>query len=69
MGKRNFKAIAASFNLDDEKQNEAYEYVKKQSNSSFYLKSLVLLDMAGKFKRADYEAREDKTNLDFDSFS
>lgn len=76
MAKKNIKSVAASFNLDDERQRKAYEYIKSQSNSSYYLKSLVLLDMAEhvSFKRtnqtepASKEKQRPVVEFDFNSF-
>ncbi len=47
MGKVDLKTVGMSCNVADPLQSKLYEHVKNKSNSSWYLKSLVLQDMFG----------------------
>lgn len=61
------KAIAASFNLDDPLQKQVYDHVKSQSNSSWYLKSLAMMDMLGQKKPVVQQ--EESLEVDYNSFA
>lgn len=62
------KAVAASFNLDDPLQKKVYDHVKSQSNSSFYMKSLAMMDMLGQ-TQGPVPNKQAELEIDFNSFT
>jgi hypothetical protein len=71
MGKKvTLKTIGMSCNVEDPFQKELYEYVKGKSNSSSYLKSVVIREMLGdpQPKMAQTESFESEIASDVSSF-